>query len=242
MELNKEFIEKFNKTKTKNFYREIFEKYFPNYPKCRICDDVIYYYDSTFRVTKNKEIILHNKSCISSKKVDNIDYYLTCCEDCLINEIPLYETKNKSRIFNTINSMTCYAFDIPENIMKKVHKEKAVTLENLVNKYGKIEGIKKFENYKEKQAYSNSFEYKNKKYEWDKNTYDLFNKSRAVTINNLIKKHGEEVGISKWNDYCDKQRYSTTLDYFINKYGIDEGSKKYNNFVINRIITYYSPI
>jgi hypothetical protein len=69
MELNKEFIEWFNKNRNRDEYRKIFKTYFHGDKKCRICDDVIYYYDSTFRISKKSgSIELHNKSCKTVKK------------------------------------------------------------------------------------------------------------------------------------------------------------------------------
>ena len=56
---------------------------------------------------------------------------------------------------------------------------------------------------------------------------DEYNKSRAVTRENLIKKHGEEEGLKIWKRYCDKQKYTTSLEYFIEKYGKEKGEEKY---------------
>jgi hypothetical protein len=50
----------------------------------------------------------------------------------------------------------------------------------------------------------------------------------------MIKKHGEEIGLEKWNSYCERQKYTTTLEYFIEKYGEELGTEKWNNFTYNR--------
>lgn len=93
-------------------------------------------------------------------------------------------------------------------------------------RYGKIEGLKRYKIYCDKQAYTNSKEYKKMTDE----EFEAYNKSRAVTIDNLIKRHGEEKGKEIWNSYCEKQRYSTSKEYFIEKYGEKDGLEKYNNF------------
>ena len=108
-------------------------------------------------------------------------------------------------------------------------KKTAVTLENLIQKYGIEQGTAKWESYKKKQAYSNSFEYKQNKYGWSRDQFDHYNLSRAVTLENMITKYGESQGIQKWQDYCDRQAYTNTKQYFIEKYGEVLGLEKYKN-------------
>lgn len=69
--------------------------------------------------------------------------------------------------------------------------------------------------------------------------FDEYNKSRAVTKENLIKKHGKIEGLKIWNGYIERQRYTCTLDYFIEEYGKEEGTQKYNEFVEKRSEQYY---
>ncbi len=236
MKLNKEFIEKFNKSKNKDEYRKIFLLHFNNKSKCRICNDVIYYYDSTFKISKiSNDLKLHNKSCDTSKKLDKI-YFLSICEDCLTKRFPEYKIKNKSRVFNQMNYITEYAFDIPHEIALKWMKEKyAITESNLIKKWGEELGKKKWMDYCDKQAISNTFEYKKEKYGWTKEKFDEYNKSRSVTLENLINRHGDEKGLIIWKEYCDKQKYSTSIEYFINKYGDDKGKEIYENFCKKRL-------
>lgn len=77
--------------------------------------------------------------------------------------------------------------------------------------------------------------YKKHKYGWTKEIFEEYNKSRAITIENLINKYGEDVGLIKWKSYCDKQKYSTSIQYFIKKYGVDNGTEIYNNFCKKRL-------
>lgn len=106
-------------------------------------------------------------------------------------------------------------------------KNTAVTESNLIKKYGAVEGKKKWQEYKQKQAYSNSFEYKKKKYGWTEKDFKDFNKSRAVTLKNLIEKYGEIEGTIRWQKYCERQAHTNTIDYFVEKYGKEKGRKKY---------------
>ena len=57
--------------------------------------------------------------------------------------------------------------------------------------------------------------------------FNQFNKSRATTLENLIKRYGETKGKEKWNNYCNRQRYTTSLEYFTEKYGNEIGLQKY---------------
>ncbi|NDF16565.1 MAG: hypothetical protein EB079_01155 [Verrucomicrobia bacterium] len=234
MELNKEFIEWFNKNKTKDEYRKIILKYFKESLYCRICEDVIYYYDSSFIFGKNG-LKLKGKSFETSKGIDKV-YYLSICEDCLSKKYPEYQDKNKSRVFNQMNYLTEYAFDIDHEIAVKWVKEKyAITETNLIKKWGEESGKERWKNYLQKQSFSNTFEYKKEKYGWDEEKFKEYNKSRSVTLENLINRHGEDIGLNIWKRYCDKQKYSTSVEYFIGKYGTSKGIEIYENFCKKRL-------
>lgn len=106
-------------------------------------------------------------------------------------------------------------------------KRTAVTESTLIKKYGKVEGTKRWNQYRQRQADVNSFEYKQKKYGWTKEQFDEYNKSRAVTLAGNIEKYGEEEGTKRWMNYCERQAYTNTLAYFVEKYGEKEGTKRY---------------
>ena len=207
-EYNKTWITKFNKNKSKESYRTILNKEFPDNKKCKSCGDIIYYYDSTFK-NGEKGLCLHKKSYLSSKNIFDKDYYLSFCEDCLTKKFPEYQTFNKSRVFNKLGNVTIYAYDIPLEISEKWKKENyAITLENLIVRHGEENGNKMWNNYLEKQALTNTFEYKKEKYGWDYEKFKEYNLSRSITIENMIKKHGQEKGLKLWNDYIERQKYT----------------------------------
>lgn len=106
-------------------------------------------------------------------------------------------------------------------------KNTAITESNLIKKHGVTEGKRRWQEYRQKQAYSNSYDYKKKKYGWSSEDFDNFNKSRAVTLKNLIQKYGEIEGTIRWQNYCERQAYTNTIGYFVEKYGQDQGIQKY---------------
>lgn len=83
----------------------------------------------------------------------------------------------------------------------------------------------------------NTFAYKQKVYGWDKQIFDTYNKSRAITKENLVKKYGEDIGIQKWNEYLQKQHYTKTLDYLIEKYGKEKGLEEYKRICGEKLLT-----
>jgi hypothetical protein len=106
-------------------------------------------------------------------------------------------------------------------------KSYALTLDKFIQKYGDVEGKRRWESYRKKQSYSNSFEYKKEKHGWTKEQFDEYNSSRAQTLEKMISRYGESEGIERWHKYCDRQAYTNTKEYFIEKYGQDEGYQKY---------------
>lgn len=85
---------------------------------------------------------------------------------------------------------------------KKIQAKNGCSLEYFVEKYGKEEGTKK---------------------------YNEVCESKGVTKKNCIEKYGYEFGKKLFTDYCKKQEYAGCKpEYFIEKYGEEEGRKKYD--------------
>ena len=101
------------------------------------------------------------------------------------------------------------------------------TLKNYQKKHGMKEGQILWDQYRERQSHSNSLEYKQEKHGWSQEKYDNYNKSRSVTLPNMIAKHGDIEGSIKWQEYCERQAYTNTKAYFIERDGQEAGSLKY---------------
>lgn len=119
-----------------------------------------------------------------------------------------------------------WLFDISdEDLEKERMKFDTASLDSFIRRYGKEVGFKKFEEYAKRQAYTCSQEYLGMTDEEYKN----FNASRASTKENFIKRYGYTLGIQRWEEYCAYESYAgTSLTWFTDKYGIEEGTKRYN--------------
>ena len=227
-------IEKYENNKCKKTYTEILDSYtiHDGRQKCIYCGEDIYYDNIVLCGIYGTDVkIKRGSSYITSKDLEGKCYGLKVCEDCMRKKFPEWDTLNRSKIFNRPCKYSEYAFDIPHEIIKKKTKEFcARTLESFIKKYGKEEGERRWESYRQKQAYTNSFEYKLEKYGMTKEEFDAYNKSRAVTKKNMIDRYGEDEGLRKWNEYIKKQAYTTSREYFIETYGKKEGSKKWEDF------------
>ena len=198
-------------------------------------------------VTNNK----HNFLNVSSYNTDDQLFRLSVCDDCLKEKFKDYRPDDRFQIFAHYAQ---FAMNVPDNIFKQYKSDNygsnslehfisvygetegpikydeylekiAMTLDNQIKKHGEEEGRKRWDAYCKRQALTNTFEYKNQKYGMTREEFDEYNKSRAVTKENLIKRHGKKEGIKIWEDYRRKQRYSVTLNYFIETNGEEEGQK-----------------
>lgn len=207
---------------------------------CRICGKSIWYKNTKAYVNKNT-IKYIGTTYKTSKMILGQQYNLTVCEKCMCEKYNDFSNKNVGRIFNTCNKFTAYGFDVSDEIIKKVNQNKSITLDNFIKKYGETLGSQLFEEYRKKQAYTNTFEYKSKKYGWSINDFSNYNKSRAVTLDNLIEKYGKENGVKIYNAYVEKQRMTKSKEYVIEKYGLDYWNslcKKKSTSLENYIIRY----
>lgn len=229
IEILKSLVKRYNKEKTiENWI--LLENNIQDKHQCEDCSGSIFYHNSVIRVSRDG-ILKYDPvmtSCKTYKEINGIIYYLQICQKCIQKKFPEYLNMNKSRVFNVMNRITMYAFKIPDDVAKSFTKTTAVTLNNLVKKYGIEEGKKRWNKYCNLQSITNSLAYKKEKYGWDENDFKIFNKSRAITLVNMIKKYGEKDGLEVFDEYTKKQRINgKTLDYFIEKLGNIEGTIKY---------------
>lgn len=248
-------IKDFNNSTDKK-YKISIAKRLPNgiFPICRICGNIIV--NSKFKLNISKtnilKLVLPSVYC---REIDGNKYYLSCCEDCLLEHFKLDPPKSEKYYFMKANKYGQYSFGYSNEEFKKIcSMTVGVTELSMIKKYGEIEGKRRWEEYRKKQAITNTFEYKQKKYNWTKADFEEFNKNRAVTLDNLVKKYGDIEGHIIFEDYCKKQHITKsfeymkekygedkaklinkskalTIDNFINKYGEEEGIIKYQNAI-----------
>lgn len=113
------------------------------------------------------------------------------------------------------------AYPGAKTVDEELAKRTAVTEETMIRKYGAEEGAKRWTVYKQKQAHSNSLEYKQDKHGWSAEEFRVYNLSRAITPETMIKKYGLEDGLKRYDEYCDKQKITKSKEYVVAKYGIE---------------------
>jgi hypothetical protein len=203
-------------------FNKLMNLYFKDAKKCNNCNKHIYYYDTKIieinNKTGNNDIQLLGKSYKTHKTHGE---HLCICEICLSKKFPEYQKLNKSKVFNTINKITSYAF----NIKDRTKYFTGPTKEKCIKKYGYEKGIKIWNDYCERQSYTNTLDYKKQKYNWTEEDFKKFNLSRAVTVDNMIKKYGKEEGLNKWKSYIDRQKLTKSYDYMVKKYGKEQADK-----------------
>ena len=160
------------------------------------------------------------------KIVGDVEYSLEVCEKCLLEKFP--DLNGKKRYFNTTSKHAQWAFGVSDEDLKAQKDYSKSTLENFQRKWGLEEGKIRWDNFCKKNAETNTFRYKQKNNNWTREDFDKYNKSRAVTLENLIEKYGENKGKEVWEKYKFRQGYTNTLAYFTEKYGEKEGRLKYS--------------
>jgi hypothetical protein len=176
------------------------------------------------KCTQCLESILYNgKEKSLTKKAGDKKYELSICEKCLIEKFPIYLEKNKSRIFNSWNELTKFAFQLSDDEFQMV-KKKTYTREFS-------------DEYRKKLSMKNTLQFHIEKY--GEKGYDIYKsrcESRAVTFKNMIRRYGVKIGTEKWNSYKKKQSYSESLEYCLEKFG-EKGYQIYKNRCKNKALS-----
>ena len=193
-------------------------------PQCRKCHSNLiedkhwrnFYY-------KKKRKQLYDNGCLKGREIFGNIYFRTICNKCF------YELCNKPiPKFNIISYDFEILAEVPLNILKEyISKNRSVTLKNMIERYGEIEGKIKWEKYKKKQSYTNSKEYHMLVHNKSEEEWVAYNKNRSVTLKNMIERHGEDLGKLKWEEYINRQKYTESVEYMIEKFGEIEGQVKF---------------
>jgi hypothetical protein len=235
-EIIKSLVKRFRKTRSIEDW-SLLENFIEDKSPCRICKGPVFYSNSLIRLSKNgnPKYDINFPNSRSFRQIDSKKFYLSVCQECLSKEFPEYNKMNKSRVFNVMSKITQFAFDVPESEVKNFTSKTSITLDNFIKKYGEEEGKIRWKKYCVLQAESNKFEYKKEKHGWDEARFKEFNRSRAVTLKNMIKKYGEEEGKKAFDEYVKKQKVNgKTLEWFIEKLGEEEGRIRYKKISINK--------
>lgn len=202
---------------------------------CRICGKPIIYNHTDLYFFEDKELSTPNNRVywaainhpVEYKRVlEGKEYNLSCCEKCLRDAFPDNFPKTNTLIFSKGQRWSAFVYNVPADVAERTRKNTvAVTKAAMIRKWGEEEGIKHWEHYCELQAKSNTFEYKKEKYGWTQEEFNEYNKTRAVTLENLVAKYGKKKGYEKWGAYLEKQRITKSYDYMVEKFGKEKADE-----------------
>lgn len=195
---------------------------------CRVCGGPVVYKDTKIKTARNGKIKITGRSCNTEKVVNGHKYTLSVCEKCLFDKFDIEKTA-----FNVMCESTKFAFDITDEDYFLARSKYSLSEDKFIEKYGE-EGKRMWSEYRRKQSITNTFEYKHDKYGWTEEQFRDYNKSRAVTKKNMIKKYGEKAGLAKYNEYINKQKMTKSWDYMVKTYGIERAREINRSKVVTK--------
>lgn len=227
---------------------------------CQLCGVELGYLDPSYKKYYNGDPTKSNSYLLF--KPHHTGEYRKRCFDCFVDEFGRLPARQ-----NSDNPDLDWLLQIDTTSNRK---NKSNTLARMIERYGETEGRLRWDSYREKQSVKNTLEYKQKVYGWSEEQFKEFNKRRAVTLENMITKHGVEEGTRKYQEYCSRQAYagccleyfvekhgevqgniiwkevcrrkSNNLENFILRYGLEEGEIRWHEFVKNKPSNFYSSI
>lgn len=237
-ELSKELIQNiklFNSSKDIEYKKELAKQIPIKFPKCRFCGNIIINPNFLIDIKHKDKTIQLALPAVYCREIDGNKYYLSCCEDCLLEHFKDNPPKAPKYYFMKANKYGQYSFGYSDEEYKKIcSMTVGITLKAMINKWGKEEGEKRWKEYCNKHSKIASKQTFIDKYGLEEGL-KIYHDSRAITKQGMIKKYGKEIGLEKWNNYCERQRYTCSLEYFIKEYGDYIGKEKYNNFCEQRV-------
>lgn len=192
---------------------------------CRFCGKRII--NLNFHINVSNDEAHHTFPSVYSRTINEKEYILSCCEKCLLEHFKNDPPKSSKYYFMKANRFGMYSFGYSYDEYKQITSmTTGVTQKSMIRKWGHDEGLKRWDDYCKKQAETNTFEYKNKKYGMTKEEFDKFNRSRAVTYENLLNKYKDPNKAKEaYDNYINEQKRTKSLTYMIEKFGIDKANE-----------------
>lgn len=109
-------------------------------------------------------------------------------------------------------------------------------VEYWVKKHGVVQGPIEYEKYKTMLAEKNKLKFKQDRHGWTETEFNEFNKKRAQTKDNMIKRYGQTEGLERWLSYVETQKIAgSSLEWFVAKHGEEEGKKVWDEINLKKI-------
>ena len=151
------------------------------------------------------------------------------CLECNTELLTLKHTHFKWKCSGKIKNLAEYRAKYPgaPTTDQSVRSLMANSESSFILRYGEIEGRQRWDLYRQKLHHKGTLDgfLSRGKTEQD---WREFNSSRAVTLENLIKKYGQDEGQNKFEHYRKlQQKVGKTLEWYISSYGETEGTVRY---------------
>jgi len=195
--------------------------------------------------------------CVKGRDMSGKTYFRYLCWDCFfkhlheVEDIPRRARKGKwyaavlrnehpvPKAWTSPSEYFKLLFDITdEELQLERSKFDTASRESFIRRHGEEVGLRKYEEYRKRQAYTCSKEYMMSEKNMSESDWEKYNASRASTKENFIKRYGEVLGETKWKQYCEHESYAgCTLEYFIDMYGENTGRAKYLELCARKALT-----
>lgn len=122
-----------------------------------------------------------------------------------------------------------YGKEKGEKKFNQMNSDKANQIENFVRLYGENEGIRRFTEANSKRGFATTIDYFIEKYGLKEGISRYEEKSRKLqtSLESLIEKYGLEEGQKKYHEMCASRKGRYTLDWYKQKYGEELGKEKF---------------
>ena len=188
---------------------------FKTQPRCKYCNNKLVD-DITWRKYQLKKNFVGDRFALKDYELYGKIYNREICEACLLKNHNIEIPKK----LNMLSYNFEYILGIPRSELERYCFEKRrVTKENMISRYGEVEGLAKWNDYLIRQSFTNSKEYHMEKFGKTEEEWDQYNKNRSMTKENMISRYGEVEGLAKWNEYTERQRYTNMKEYYVEKFG-----------------------
>ena len=188
---------------------------FKTQPRCKYCNNKLVD-DITWRKYQLKKNFVGDRFALKDYELYGKIYNREICEACLLKNHNIEIPKK----LNMLSYNFEYILGIPRSELERYCFEKRrVTKENMISRYGEVEGLAKWNDYLIRQSFTNSKEYHMEKFGKTEEEWAQYNKNRSMTKENMVSRYGEVEGLAKWNEYTERQRYTNTKEYYVEKFG-----------------------